>query len=167
MPSPLVRHAIFLHNFGPTTSEVLPGTPPATSLSATGSGSWDTFPDEGQFVYSGALGLWPTFRQTAHQGRYNVNPGLFIFAVRATVTTLPNPDDVQFRLRDITNSVTIVTVSAQLTQLPFVRWPWHWGIIADLDDFPGGDAILEPQYTLVSPAVATYGGSLVGLGYGL
>ena len=167
MPSPLARHAIFLHNWAPTTTEALAGTPPMSSLSATGAGVWSAFPDDGAIVYSGALGIWPQFRQYSHVGRYNITPGTFVFAVRAYITAMPSPDDIQFRLRDTTNAATILTIGATLSSPPVSNWPFHWGIIGTLDDIPSGDAVLEPQYTLVSPATATYGGAMVGLSYGL
>ena len=107
-------------------------------LSATGSGVWATLDTH----------------RTIRLGAFAFEAGVIHrFLVGVGLTTIIVADDIQFRIRDITNSLTIATVTPTL---PFSALNVRYDYSDTFTNLPAADALVELQYTLISPSVCNW-----------
>ncbi len=83
------------------------------------------------------------------------------FAAQAKYVIFDQPNDLQIRLQDVTNTVTIASLSwpspPQNGPPNDYTYEWQWARInADIGDLPSGNALLELQYALSNTSTATW-----------
>jgi hypothetical protein len=108
------------------------------TLAATGSGVWATL-DTHRTIRLGAF---------AFEGGVDHR-----FYVGLAETVIAAVNGIQFRIRDITNSLTIATATPPFGGGPTVL---YYPFSDTFSNLPAGDALVELQYTLISPSTCKW-----------